>query len=106
MPGWEEGSYGFHGDDGRRLTSYPLFADRWLPEFGTGDIVGCGIFPGGVGGYYTKNGQYLGMAGIRHLVLQADANDNLGIFELLWRDIGHAIYPVVGMKEKRISHPC
>jgi hypothetical protein len=59
LPGWEQGSIAYHGDDGRAFDSWP-FADIYGPKFMVGDVVGCGISDGGSLGYYTKNGRHLG----------------------------------------------
>lgn len=74
LVGWDKGSYGWHGDDGRsfagRASGEP-FAEQWtstsgflLPEPSTneseGDVVGCGIdFTTGKG-FFTKNGKMMG----------------------------------------------
>jgi len=59
LPGWEDESYGYHGDNGGVYICYP-FARLWAPRFGTNDVVGCGLAAGGTLGYLTKNGLLLG----------------------------------------------
>jgi len=72
MPGWRPDSFGYHGDDGRFFDGSSGFgralnqSDREGCRFGTGDIVGCGVFypplgahsHGGI--FFTKNGTLVG----------------------------------------------
>ncbi|KAJ2620745.1 hypothetical protein GGI26_004733 [Coemansia sp. RSA 1358] len=61
LPGWDVGSWGYHGDDGHifggdgRGTSYG-------PRFTTGDTVGCGIDFMRQQLFFTRNGFFLGYA--------------------------------------------
>ena len=77
MPGWEEHSWGYHGDDGH-LFSGPGTSKPYGPKFGTGDIIGCGFDFRTMSSFYTKNGVYLGIA-----------------FENV---TGRSIFPFVGFK--------
>ncbi|KAI8146593.1 hypothetical protein BJV82DRAFT_599112 [Fennellomyces sp. T-0311] len=61
LPGWEEHSWGYHGDDGH-LFSGPGTSKPYGPKFGTGDIIGCGFDFRTMSAFYTKNGIYLGTA--------------------------------------------
>ncbi|CAG8477157.1 8622_t:CDS:2 [Acaulospora morrowiae] len=76
MPGWEDDSWGYHGDDGKCFHS--LGAGRvYGPLFTTGDTIGCCLnFLYNIV-FYTKNGVHLGIA-----------------FRWLEGDL----YPCVGMK--------
>jgi hypothetical protein len=61
MPGWKYGSIGYHSDDGA------LFIDgqtqrRDMPQFGTGDVIGVGIYPNHRSMFYTLNGRFLCVA--------------------------------------------
>jgi hypothetical protein len=58
MPGWINGSYGYHGDDGRKFGDNATPGD-W-PLFETGDVIGCGINMDRKIIFYTRNGQLLG----------------------------------------------
>lgn len=59
MAGWEVGSWGYHGDDGRRFNGQNM-GSPYGPTYADGDVVGCGIdFDRGLA-FFTKNGQYLG----------------------------------------------
>ncbi|KAI9248222.1 hypothetical protein BDA99DRAFT_230887 [Phascolomyces articulosus] len=77
LPGWEEHSWGYHGDDGH-LFSGPGTSQPYGPKFGTGDIIGCGFDFRTMSSFYTKNGVYLGIA-----------------FENV---TGRSIFPFVGFK--------
>ncbi|KAJ2600571.1 hypothetical protein EV177_007121 [Coemansia sp. RSA 1804] len=61
LPGWDIGSWGYHGDDGNvfggdgRGTGYG-------PRFTTGDTVGCGIDFMRQRIFFTRNGFFLGYA--------------------------------------------
>ncbi|KEF62715.1 uncharacterized protein A1O9_00688 [Exophiala aquamarina CBS 119918] len=59
MPGWDPGSVGYHGDDGRVFQGKP-FADLWGAGFRKGAIVGCGITPSG-DAFFTINGFFQGI---------------------------------------------
>lgn len=82
LPGWEDNSYGYHGDDGRAFCCLGT-GESFGPTFTTGDVVGCGVdYSGSVapltekevknggraagagteGGkvFFTKNGDLLG----------------------------------------------
>lgn len=59
MPGWQVGSFGYHGDDGKKFdqrgTGIP-YASR----FTTGDIIGCCLNTLDTCVFFTKNGKSLG----------------------------------------------
>jgi hypothetical protein len=64
MPGWEEGSYGFHGDD---ACIYSVESRAYSTPFATGDTVGCCLLldntnPEDQRGtiFFTHNGKKLG----------------------------------------------
>lgn len=61
MPGWYNGSYGYHGDDGCKFT-YRLegHGESYGPTFTKDDVIGCGwnLKDGNV--FFTKNGKNLG----------------------------------------------
>ncbi|OAC99323.1 hypothetical protein MUCCIDRAFT_128160, partial [Mucor lusitanicus CBS 277.49] len=61
FPGWEEHSWGYHGENGH-VFSGPGTEKAYGPKFGTGDIIGCGIDFRDMSAFYTKNGIYLGPA--------------------------------------------
>ncbi|RIB19753.1 concanavalin A-like lectin/glucanase domain-containing protein, partial [Gigaspora rosea] len=62
MPGWENESWGYHGDDGN-LFHFGII-EPYGPTFTTGDIIGCYLsFKNNTTRIlYTKNGVNLGIA--------------------------------------------
>lgn len=61
LPGWEEDSWGYHGDDGHSFSCQTTGQD-YGPKFTTGDVVGCAVNFGSGECFYTKNGVHLGTA--------------------------------------------
>ncbi|KDE02423.1 hypothetical protein MVLG_07019 [Microbotryum lychnidis-dioicae p1A1 Lamole] len=81
LPGWEDHSWGYHGDDGRAFCCLGT-GEPYGPTFTTGDVIGCGIDwtgmapqsmkerhrpkdadkKGGGRAFFTKNGEFLGYA--------------------------------------------
>ncbi|CAG8645137.1 4336_t:CDS:2 [Funneliformis mosseae] len=74
MPGWEDISWGYHGDDGNIFNagSEKLYG----PTFMTGDTIGCCLNFRNNTVFYTRNGVNLGIA---------------------FQDLKNALYPCVGM---------
>ncbi|WVQ94295.1 hypothetical protein IAU59_001374 [Kwoniella sp. CBS 9459] len=59
LVGWDVGSWGWHGDDGRSFEGQGRgepFSETWS----TGDTVGCGIDFTTGRGFFTKNGKMMG----------------------------------------------
>ncbi|KAG0171165.1 hypothetical protein DFQ29_008975 [Apophysomyces sp. BC1021] len=61
LPGWDEGSWGYHGDDGHSFAGCGI-GKGYGPSFTTGDTVGCGVNFADNTAFYTKNGMFLGTA--------------------------------------------
>ncbi|KAL4901794.1 hypothetical protein BDW74DRAFT_169979 [Aspergillus multicolor] len=63
LPGWEQESWAYHGDDGKTFFGENQTAGRqYGPVFGVNDTVGCGVnFSTGCA-FFTKNGHCLGIA--------------------------------------------
>ncbi|PCD24237.1 hypothetical protein FGRA07_11216 [Fusarium graminearum] len=61
LPGWHDGSFAYHGDDGLLFVSGGQSDPQESDEtFGDGDVVGCGLDFNIGKGYRTKNGVILG----------------------------------------------
>lgn len=60
LPGWHEGSWAYHGDDGALYVEEAWHTSRESDQaFDVGDVIGCGMnFETGKG-YRTKNGVLL-----------------------------------------------
>ena len=63
LPGWEHESWAYHGDDGKTFSGESPGQGRpYGQTFGVNDTIGCGVnFSSGCA-FFTKNGNYLGMA--------------------------------------------
>ena len=62
MPGWEPGSWAYHGDDGFSFAC-TAGGKKYGPNFGANDVIGCGVnFRNGTA-FFTKNGVHLGEFG-------------------------------------------
>ena len=59
LPGWDQISYGYHGDDGNFFASSGKGIE-YGPTFTTGDVVGCGINFVTREIFFTKNGINIG----------------------------------------------
>lgn len=59
-PGWEPGSWGYHGDDGHSFASQNT-GQPYAEQFGVGDTVGCLVNFRLGHALFTKNGRQLGM---------------------------------------------
>lgn len=57
--GWEQNSYGYHGDDGRLYHGQGR-GDMFGPPFTVGDTVGAGINYASQEFFFTKNGKLVG----------------------------------------------
>uniref|UniRef100_U9TJ85 SPRY-domain-containing protein n=1 Tax=Rhizophagus irregularis (strain DAOM 181602 / DAOM 197198 / MUCL 43194) TaxID=747089 RepID=U9TJ85_RHIID len=74
--GWENDSWGYHGDDGHSFCCSGT-GKPYGPTFTTGDTIGCCLnFRDGTA-FYTKNGKHLGIA---------------------FRDLKGDLYPSIGLR--------
>eukprot|EP01129_Flabellula_baltica_P005347 TRINITY_DN1930_c0_g1_i1.p1 TRINITY_DN1930_c0_g1~~TRINITY_DN1930_c0_g1_i1.p1 ORF type:complete len:1123 (-),score=233.46 TRINITY_DN1930_c0_g1_i1:19-3357(-) len=67
-PGWEKFSYGYHGDDGKTFFCKG-YGIPWGPMYSTGDIIGIGVNFENSEIFFTKNGNFIGVAfdDIKHI---------------------------------------
>ncbi|KAG1749624.1 uncharacterized protein EDB91DRAFT_1108746 [Suillus paluster] len=77
LPGWEKNSWGYHGDDGSSFAAEKT-GTPYGPQFGAGDVIGCGLDFSQNRAFYTKNGALLG-----------------SVFDNIGKDCD--IYPAVGL---------
>jgi len=63
QPGMEPKSYGYCGEDGKKYLGSSR-GESYGPSFGKNDVVGCGIDFVKAMVFFTKNGVYLGPAGV------------------------------------------
>lgn len=63
LPGWDKGSYGYHGDDGHSFCSSGS-GIAYGPTFTTGDYVGCCVNFLENTCFYTRNGYNIGNNGL------------------------------------------
>jgi Ran-binding protein 9/10 len=57
LPGWEDGSWGYHGNDGKSYICGK--GSTYGPTFTIGDVIGCCVNLAGQYIYWTKNGKEL-----------------------------------------------
>ena len=60
-PGWDRGTYGYHGDDGKKFAAQSL-GTPYGPIFRQNDVIGCCVNFGNQSCFYTINGKSLGIA--------------------------------------------
>ncbi|KAF0541742.1 SPRY-domain-containing protein [Gigaspora margarita] len=78
MPGWDYGSLGYHGNDGKFFCCSG-YGDPYGPSFSTGDTIGCCLNFKNNTVFYTKNGINLGIA---------------------FRNLKETVYPCVGLRSQ------
>ena len=81
MPGWDDSSYGYHGDDGGIFHGAGHMMRRFGPSFGEGDTVGCGVDYISRGIFFTLNGELLGYGwtNVEMEFLQQDLYPTVGV---------------------------
>ncbi|KAM5441917.1 hypothetical protein MferCBS31731_003179 [Microsporum ferrugineum] len=85
LPGWEQESWAYHGDDGKTFFGDNQGQGRpYGPTFTVNDTIGCGIVFSTGSAFFTKNGSFLGNA---------------------FRDLKPSkLYPCVGMRKQPGAH--
>ncbi|KAK6340236.1 hypothetical protein TWF730_002001 [Orbilia blumenaviensis] len=61
LPGWEQNSWGYHGDDGKSFCCSGM-GKAYGPQFNSKDVIGCGINFRTHTAFFTRNGHLLGTA--------------------------------------------
>ena len=94
MPGWSQGSWGYHGDDGCAFAETGR-GRAYAERYSSGDVVGCGIHLESGTVFFTKNGVHLG-------------KDHFFIYDVLleltlagdaFKGVTGRLFPVVGIGE-------
>ncbi|GAX77404.1 hypothetical protein CEUSTIGMA_g4850.t1 [Chlamydomonas eustigma] len=78
QPGWDPGSYGYHGDDGKKYGGNGK-GEEYGPKFTKGDVIGACYHLGRQEIYFTKNGTKLRTA---------------------FRNVKGELFPTVGLHSK------
>ena len=75
LPGWEQESWAYHGDDGKSFFGEGQGQGRpYGPMFGANDTVGCGVNFSTGRAFFTKNGIFLGMCSYEGSTGEADSH--------------------------------
>jgi hypothetical protein len=104
LPGWEQESWAYHGDDGKSFFGESQGQGRaYGPTFGVGDTVGCGVNFSTGSAFFTKNGVFLGTHPINRKCrnLKEELTEEGNAFHDL-RNV--KLYPSVGMKKQPPVH--
>lgn len=86
LPGWDDYSWGYHGDDGNAFACTGV-GKPYGPSFTTGDVIGCILNLGNFTAGFTKNGIFIGTA---FKDLRIDLKDRKGSIS--------EIYPMIGLR--------
>lgn len=62
MVGWDNGTWGYHSDDGKTFSNSYWPGDHFGEEYKEGDVIGCGVNFTDETAFYTKNGIIIGMS--------------------------------------------
>ena len=80
MPGWEEDSFAYHGDDGLLFRQTGNAGAQYGPKYGTDDVIGCCWDQVDNTVFFTKNGKNLGPA---------------------FNNLSGSLYPTIGMQSTK-----
>ena len=121
LPGWENNSWAYHGDDGYCFTGSPN-GKAYGPKFASMDVIGCGLNFSTGSAFFTKNGVYLGtaFAGIKsdrlypsvgmkkpgeHLRINFGRSPFVFDIDRMMEEERSAIFGEVLMQDPKILHP-
>ncbi|KAJ5128384.1 SPla/RYanodine receptor SPRY [Penicillium atrosanguineum] len=104
LPGWEQESWAYHGDDGKSFFGESQGQGRsYGPTFGVGDTVGCGVNFSTGSAFFTKNGVFLGTDPINRETRNSEGE--LTTKGNAFHDLRNVkLYPSVGMKKQPPVH--
>ncbi|EGC45852.1 ran-binding protein [Histoplasma capsulatum var. duboisii H88] len=85
LPGWEQESWAYHGDDGRTFFGETQGQGKlYGPKYSVNDTIGCGVNFSTNTSFFTRNGVFLGNA---------------------FRELRNVkLYPAVGVKKQPTTH--
>ncbi|OJD17640.1 hypothetical protein AJ78_02290 [Emergomyces pasteurianus Ep9510] len=85
LPGWEQESWAYHGDDGRTFYGETQGQGKvYGPKYSVNDTIGCGVNFSTSTAFFTRNGVFLGNA---------------------FRELRNVkLYPAVGVKKQPTTH--
>jgi len=96
LPGWDNESYGYHGDDGAIFHGRGRQLAEFGPRFSRGDVVGCGLHCEKHTIFYTLNGKLLGNA-------FTDVPEELELFPTVGIDSNGIVHLNFGMEPFRFD---
>jgi hypothetical protein len=82
MVGWDERSWGYHGDDGSTFCEglNNIRGQKYGETYHKGDVIGCGINFRNKIAFFTKNGNIIGKCGPQlHVFLKANRKNRARI---------------------------
>lgn len=118
LPGWEQESWAYHGDDGRTFFGETQGQGKlYGPKYSVNDTIGCGVNFSTNTSFFTRNGVFLGMD-LSHFTYTFYANKYwyvLATRQLLtdcvfesgnaFRELRNVkLYPAVGVKKQPTTH--
>lgn len=105
LPGWDNESWAYHGDDGKAFVGENQGQGRpFGPTYGVNDTIGCGVNFTTRSGFFTKNGILVGMPPL----FPRYSRIKLTIVGTAFKDLptskSIAFYPSIGMKRHNGMH--